>query len=54
MSNEYTIENSLTYSSIQKTSHDIQNVRIYIKKQFFIHRQLEFAAYYMQNEYLVL
>ena len=34
MLNKYTIENSLTYSSIQKTSHDIQNVRIYIEKQF--------------------
>ena len=54
MSNKYTIENSLPYSSIQKTLHDIQSVRIYIEKQFFIYRQFEFAAHYMQNEYLIL
>ena len=47
MLNKYTIENSLTYLSIQKTSHDIQSVRIYIEKQFFIHCQFEFAAHYM-------
>ena len=45
MSNKYTIENSLTHSLIQKTSHNIQNVRIYIEKQFFTHCQLEFAAH---------
>ena len=54
MPNEYTIENSLTHLSIQKTSHDIQSVRIYIEKQFFTHRQPEFAAHYMRNEYLIL
>ena len=32
MSNKYRIENSLTHLSIQKTSHDIQNARIYIEK----------------------
>ena len=54
MLNKYTIENSLTHSSIQKTSHDIQSVYIYIEKQFFTYRQFEFAAHYMQNEYLAL
>ena len=34
---KYTIKNSLTYLSIQKTLHDIQIVRIYIEKQFFTH-----------------
>ena len=54
MSNEYTIQNSLTHLSIQKKLHDIQSVRIYIEEQFFIYRQFEFAAHYMQNEYLNL
>ena len=53
-SNKYRIKNSLTHSSIQKISHDIQSVRIYIEKQFFIHRQFEFVAHYMYNEYLIL
>ena len=54
MLNRYTIENSLTHLLIQKILHDIQSVCIYIEKQFFIYRQFEFAAHYMQNEYFIL
>ena len=54
MSNKYMFKNSLTYSSIQKISQDIQSVCIYIEKQFLIHFQFEFAAHYMRNEHLTL
>ena len=53
-SDKYTTENSLTHSSIQKTSFDIQSDRIYIETSFFIHCQFEFEEHYMQNEYLTL